>query len=131
MLQSYNILISQAAWPWPQAVETIFQPAGVNALVADTIGDMVQLVDQNRVHMAIIDIGMDELSGMKALRILRKHDEQMPCILLANNSDRYLLAEVLSLNAFSVIAKPFEMSVLAQQVNRVFTKIYNSDLFRL
>jgi len=124
-----NVVINNANWAWPQAVEDIFQPRGVNALLADTSSDVVRLVDQNKIHLAILDISRDEHTGMQTLRMIRKHDRLMPCILLAQQFDRRLLAEALLLHAFSVIGKPVDLDLLAGQVDRLFVKYYSSDMF--
>ena len=108
--RTVNVLLNNANWAWPQAVEEIFQPRGVNALLADTACDVVRLVDQNKIHLAILDISRDEHSGMQTLRMIRKHDLLMPCILLAHQFDRRLLAEALLLHAFSVMGKPVDLN---------------------
>jgi DNA-binding response OmpR family regulator len=124
-----NVLISNANWAWPQAVERIFQPRGVNALMAETGGDMLELVDQNKIHLAILDMGLDEFSGLQTLRMIRQHNEQLPCILLAKKINKKLLAAALDLRAFSVIGKPVDLNLLAGQIDRLFLKFYASDLF--
>ena len=127
--RSVNVLLNDANWAWPRAVEEIFQPRGVNALLADTAGDVVRLVDQNKIHLTILDISRDEHSGIQTLRMIRKHDPLMPCILLAHRFDTRLLAEALLLDAFSVMGKPVDLDLLAGQVDRLFVKYYASDMF--
>jgi len=115
----------------------IFQPCGINALVADSPTDVVKLVTNNKIHLAILDMVLDNrlptaakaLSGMQTLKIIRQHDQLMPCILLAQQIDDRLLAEALALGAFSVLAKPIDLAVLAQQIDRLFRKYYASDMF--
>ena len=124
-----NVVINNANWAWPQAVESIFQPRGVNALLADTASDVVRLVDQHKIHLTILDISRDEHSGMQTLRMIRKHDRLMPCILLTHHFDTRLLAEALLLHAFSVMGKPVDLNLLAGQVDRLFVKYYSSDMF--
>ena len=127
--ENVNVLISNANWAWPQAVEEIFQPRGVNALVADSGGDMVQLVNHNKIHLAILDTALEELSGMQTLRLIRKQDNLLPCILVAQQVDKRLLAEALVLQVFSVVAKPVDLALLAEQIDRLFVKHYASDIF--
>jgi len=127
--QHVNVLLDSAHWAWPRAVEEIFQPCGVNALVAQSSGDMVKLVDSNRIHLAILDSGREELGGLQTLRMIRKQDALVPCILLAQIMDKHLLSQALNLGAFCVVAKPVDMQLLAEQVNRLFLKYYDSKLF--
>lgn len=128
---SVNVLLSNADWAWPQAVQAIFQPRGINALVANSAGDVVNLVATSKIHLAILDSVLDDLSGMQTLKIVRQHDPLLPCILLARQPGQRLLAQALALNAFSVLAKPVDLNLLADQIDRLFHKYYASDMFSL
>lgn len=122
---SVNVLISDANWAWPQAVAQIFRPRGINAMVAETTNDMVQIIDTRKIHLAILDEGM----GVQTMKIIRKHDKLLPCLLLAKKIDHRLLAEALKLRVFSVLAKPVDLTILAEQINRIFRKYYASNVF--
>ena len=123
--ENINVLIGNADWAWPQAVSQIFQPRRINALVADSLSDMVRLVAHNKMHLAILDSRPDDVSGMQALKIIRQHDQLLPCILLAVQPSRRLLADALALNAFSVLVKPVDLTLLADQIDRLFLKYYD------
>jgi len=129
--QSINVLLSNANWAWPQAVEKIFQPRGINALVANSAADITRLVDIQKIHLAIIDNSMADLTGMQALKIIRQLNPQLPCILLALKPEKRFLAQALALNAFSVMEKPIDLSLLAGQIDRLFLKHYQSNLFSI
>lgn len=122
--ESFNVLISDANWAWPQAVAQIFQPRGFNALVANSAVDVVQIIARSRVHLAILDMVMGDLSGTQALKMIRQHDVLVPCILLARHPGEKVLAEALALNAYSVLDKPVDLELLASQVDRLFSKYY-------
>lgn len=127
--KSVNVLIGSAHWAWPQAVEQIFQPRGVNALMAQTPAEAVGLVDSSKIHLALLDAGETDQGGMQTLKMIRKHDRLLPCILLAKQMDQHTLREALNLQVFSVLAKPVDLKLLAEQIDRLFVKYYNSDLF--
>ena len=126
---SVNVLMSNSAWPWPQAVEQIFQPRGINALMAENTDDIMRIIDNSKVHLAIIDNCIDNEGGIKTLDIIRKKDSLMPCLLLAGDVNNKLLAEALKLNVSSVLAKPIDLSQLALQMDRIFRKYYSCDVF--
>jgi len=85
-----KVLLADTNWAWPQAVSEIFQPRGINALVADSPGDIVNIIDQNKIHLAILDDQMD----VQTLKMIRNHDKIMPCLLLAHYIDKRLLPPV-------------------------------------
>ena len=122
---SVNVLISNANWAWPQAVAEIFQPRGFNALVANSAQDLVQLVSKNRIHLAILDMVMGNVSAMHSLKIIRQYDQLLPCIVLAQKPAESFLAEALALDAFSVVDKPVDLNLLAYQVDRLYKKYYS------
>jgi len=77
-------------------------------------------------HMLCV---LEDLTGMQALKVIRQHDPLVPCILLAQQPGKRLLADALALNAFSVLAKPVDLTLLAEQIDRLFQKCYSSDMF--
>ena len=124
-----NVLISDAHWAWPQAVAEIFQPRGINPLVTNSAREMVHIISHNKIHLAIVDMALHDLSGTQALKLIRQHDKLVPCILIAQQVDDHLLAQALALDAFCVLAKPVDLRLLGEQIHRLFSKYYASDLF--
>ncbi len=120
-----KVLLTDANWAWPQAVSEIFQPRGINSLVADSPGDIVNIIDNNKIHLAILDDQID----VQTLKMIRNHNKMMPCLLLAQKIDNRLLAQALKLNIFSVLTKPVNLTQLADQINRIFLKYYESTMF--
>ena len=124
-----NILISQAGWAWPQALKQIFKPSGVNLLMAESSEDFINVAGHKRVHIAIIDMDSEKVNGLATLKIMKKEFPLLPCILLSSRIEQPLLDTALKLDVFSVIDKPVDLEILRQQLNRLFHKKYNSDVF--
>jgi DNA-binding NtrC family response regulator len=122
-----NVLASEANWAWPRALQDIFRPRGVNLLVARDSDEFVNIIRHQRISVTIIDA--ERPSGLVTVKIIRINFPLMPCILLAKGAGEMLLDEALSLDVFSVIDKPVDMDVLRQQLNRLFIRRYNSDIF--
>ena len=124
---SINILIGHPDWAWPQAVTEIFRPRLINSLVADTLPDMVRLVSHHKMHLAILDTAPNFAHALQALKTIRQYDQLLPCILLAAQPAQKLLAQALALHVFSVLDKPVNMTILAEQIDRLFLKYYNIE----
>ena len=124
-----NILVSPADWAWPVALKDIFQPRGVNMLLADDADDCVDIIEHSRIHTAIIDMDCEKANGLIMVKTIRNHFPHLPCILLSRLAEKNLLSQALQLDIFSVIDKPVDMSVLLWQLNRLFVKKYNSEIF--
>lgn len=128
-LEEVNVLVSDANWAWPEALRLIFQPRGVNLLVAESASEFVHIIEKKRIHTTIIDMDSEQSSGLATIRILRIEYPLLPCILLTSTAGKSLLGKALQLDVFSVIDKPVDMRILREQLNRLFLKKYNSSLF--
>jgi DNA-binding NtrC family response regulator len=124
-----NVLASQASWAWPAALREVFQPRGVNLLVAEDADQFVNIIRSKRIHTTILDTDSEKSNTLTTIRIIRMDYPLLPCILLSSTAGESLLGEALRLDVFSVIGKPVDMSVLREQLNRLFLKKYSSDIF--
>ena len=127
-LDEVNVLASGANWAWPEALRCIFRPRGVNLLVAGGAGEFVNVIERRRIHTTIVDMD-SEAGGLVTIKIIRMDYPLLPCILLTSGAGEEMLSRALRLDVFSVIDKPVDMSVLREQLNRLFMKNYNSDIF--
>jgi DNA-binding NtrC family response regulator len=123
-----NVLASGANWAWPDALRCIFQPRGVNLLVAERAGEFVDIIEKRRIQATIVDMD-SEAGGLATVKIIRMDYPRLPCILLSNEPGEAVLMAALWLDVFSVIDKPVNMVILREQLHRLFIKKYNRDNF--
>lgn len=123
-----NVLTSGANWGWPAALRDIFRPRGVNLLVAENAGEFVDVIRRRRIHTTIVDMD-SEAGGLATIKIIRIEYPVLPCILLSREPCEEVLSDALGLDVFSVIDKPVDMGILREQLNRLFIKRYNNDIF--
>jgi len=128
-LDEVNVLASAADWAWPLAVRDIFKPRGVNLLVAEDAGEFVHIIANRRIHTTIVDMDDGGSSGLTTVKLIRMEYPLQPCILLTSRVDQDVLGKALQLDVFGVIAKPVNMDVLRELLNRIFIKKYQSNLF--
>jgi DNA-binding NtrC family response regulator len=128
--EEINVLASEAAWAWPEALRDIFRPRDVNLLVAKDAAEFVNIIESRRIHTTIVDMDSEESNGLATIKIIRVSYPMVPCILLVSVAGEAVLSKALRLNVFSVIAKPVDMQVLLEQLNRLFMKRYSLDIFR-
>jgi len=125
----FNVLASGASWAWPEALRDIFRPRDVSLLVAESAGEFVNIIESRRIHTTIVDMDSEKATGLATIKIIRVNYPLLPCILLASAAGEAVLSKALRLDVFSVIDKPVDMGILRQQLNRLFMKRYNSDIF--
>ena len=128
-LEEVNVLASSANWAWPEALRNLFQPRGVNLLMAENTDEFVSIIEQRRIHTTIVDLDSEKSSGLTTIKIIRIDYPLLPCILLTGSAGETMLSNALRLDVFSVIEKPVDMNILREQLNRLFVKKYNSDIF--
>jgi DNA-binding NtrC family response regulator len=126
--EQVTVLASAAGWAWPLAVQDIFEPRGVNLILADNVDEFVNIVGQRRVHAAIMDSDV-QFGGTGAIKVVRMVYPWLPCVLLRSAPDEDFLERALQLDVFSVICKPVDMKILREQLDRLFTSRYNSEIF--
>ena len=124
-----DVLASGANWGWPEALRSIFRPRGVNLMVAESVDEFVNIIEQKRVHITIVDMDSEKSNGLATIKVIRIDYPLLPCIMLSSAAGESLLGQALRLDVFSVIDKPVDMSILREQLDKLFRKKYNSDIF--
>lgn len=97
--------------------------------MAASADEFVSIIESRRIHTTIVDMDSEKPDGLTTIKIIRMDYPRLPCILLTGVVYETLLGEALRLDVFSVIGKPVDMRVLHEQLNRLFVKKYNSDVF--
>jgi DNA-binding NtrC family response regulator len=97
--------------------------------MAENAVEFVNIIERKRIHTTIVDMDSEESNGLATIKIIRMDYPLLPCILLTSTAGESLLGKALRLDVFSVIDKPVDMSVLREQLNRLFVKKYDSDIF--
>ncbi len=123
--QPYSILITDDD---PQARETlrdIVAPHGYRTLMADSGEAAVDVIRQNEVHLALMDMHLPRLSGLDALVLARQFRGAIPAILITGDQDDNLVRRALSEHAFCVLAKPVSRHVVIYVVHKALQKYYN------
>jgi len=128
-LEEISVLASEADWAWPEALQQIFQPRGVNLLMAQSADEFINVIGRRRIHTTIVDADSEEFNGLVIVKIIRMNYPLLPCIMLMSEAKETVLSEALQLDVFSVIGKPVDMNILQRQLNRLFLKMYKSDIF--
>ena len=128
-LTDVNVLVAEANWAWPEAIKSIFAPRGVNWMVAADAAGAMDIISSNPVHTAIVDIDSQRACGLSIMRVIHGYYPCLPCIVVSDSSHRRQLGMALELDVFGVVAKPVDMTILKDELNRLFVKKYNSDVF--
>jgi len=103
-----------------------FVARGWNTLRALSGPQAIELYEQERPDLVILDIGIAGMSGMDTLRVLRARDAAATVIMLSAKDDVSIAVEAMQLGAENFIAKPFQ----AQQLMTIVEHAYEKSLLR-
>lgn len=125
----YNVLLAQMDWEFSQAIGALLMPRGIQSLVARDALDTLDILSQRPVHTAIMDLDGSQSSGLGLVRMIRNDYPNVPCIGLCGRAERRLMESALELEIVTMIVKPIDLSILLEQLNRLFVRRYSSRIF--
>lgn len=112
----YNILVVDDDKEIVGAIEIYLKKEGYNILKAYNGNQALKTIQENEIHLIILDIMMPEKDGIETLEEIRK-DKSIPVILLSAKSEDYDKIGGLNSGADDYITKPFNPLELIARVN--------------
>jgi DNA-binding response OmpR family regulator len=89
-----------------------FLAAGSTIAEAATGKDGLRLVKQQQYDAVILDLGLPDISGLEVCRRLRRHDLQLPVLVLSGNQDVSTKVSLFEAGADDYLTKPFTIAEL-------------------
>ena len=120
----YSILITDDDRGCREALQAIMEPEGFRTLLASSGEEAVDIVREEPVHLAFLDMHMPTLTGLETLQLVRQINAVLPCILVTADVNDGLMRQALNARAYSVIAKPVSKSVVLYTVVRALLRAY-------
>ena len=121
----YNILVVDDDKEIVKAIEIYLKKEGYNIVKAYNGEEALKKIEENEIHLIILDIMMPKKDGIETLKEIRK-EKTIPVILLSAKSEDEDKIDGLDLGADDYITKPFNPLELLARVNsniRRYTKL--------
>jgi CheY-like chemotaxis protein len=125
-VKPYNILITDDDPGCREAMRDIFEPEGYHTVLACSGEEAVDIVRDQAVHLALLDMHMPRLTGLETLQLVRQYNEGLPCILVTADNDEQLMRQAFRARAYSVIPKPVSKNVVLYTVVRALLRVYGN-----
>ena len=121
-----TVLLADEQEGWHRTVRGLLEPQGVRTLSVRTGREVLDVVENDEVHVAVLDTRMPQLGGMQVMKMMQQSAKArgVSAILLADHLTDQLMHEALQLQAFSVLAKPVDFNVLLDSLARVIRRHY-------
>jgi DNA-binding LytR/AlgR family response regulator len=91
---------------------------------AENGADAVELIKAVKPDLAILDLKMPEVSGLDAVKMLRR--SQMPLVAFVTAHDEFAV-QAFEVNAVDYLLKPVEQSRLAETIHRASERLEHED----
>jgi CheY-like chemotaxis protein len=124
----YSILITDDDSGSREALREIVEPEGYRTFMASSGEEAVDIVREENVHLALLDVHMPRLTGLETVELVHQINELLPCILVTADANGDLMRQAFTVRAYSVIPKPVSKNVLLYTVVRALMKAYGSLL---
>ncbi len=123
---SYSILIADDDVGVRETLRDIVEGEGYQTRLARCGEEALEIVRLERVHLALLDMHMPNLTGLETLQLARQFDHLLPAILITANANRDIIRRAFELHVFSVLPKPVTRGVVVQTVVRALKRFYDS-----
>ena len=120
----YSILIADDDSGCRDALRSIVEPEGYRTLLAGSGEEALDIVRQQAVDLALLDMHMPRLTGLETLELVRQMNAFLPCILVTADTNEVLIRQAFRARAYSVIPKPVSKHVVLYTVVRALVRVH-------
>jgi two-component system chemotaxis response regulator CheY len=120
-----SILITDDDRGFRETLRSVFELRGFRAILAGDGEEAIRAVLTQEVHLVLIDMHMPRLTGLDAIRKVKRFRAELPCILLSADLDEQILSDAKQLRTFSVLPKPVTRLEITKVVNDALRQAYN------
>lgn len=93
-----------------------FSRRGVNVDVANGGRRALEIIEENRPDLVLLDIQMEEMDGIEVLKILKDRQDPLKVIMVTGNEAKDVIEEVNQYNISGYIHKPLVLEELEKIV---------------
>lgn len=126
-LENYSILITDDDDVCRETLREIVEPHGYRAVLASSGEEAIDIVREEPVHLALLDMHMPTLTGLETFRFLQQINASLPAILVTADSNERLLRQAIGEHFYSVIQKPVSKHVVLHLVIRALGRVYGEQ----
>jgi len=108
-----------------ETLGSIFEPRGFQTLLASDGKEALDIVQQQQVHIVLIDMHMPRMTGLEMIRQVKLTHALMPCILISAALDEHLANEARQAQVFSQLAKPISLLDVTSIVGAAMRQAYD------
>lgn len=125
------ILIIDDDWALRKSLADIFRVKGYEILTAGSGAEGLALLPQQFINVALIDLGLPDISGLDVLERMKVSSPATEAIVLTGQATVDSAIEAANRGAYSYMLKPYDMDLLLLHVKRALEKQRTEVALRL
>jgi CheY-like chemotaxis protein len=122
--ESPSILITDDDVGFRETIRGVLEPRGFRIVTAGDGEEALRIVNENPVHLLLLDMHMPRLSGLETVERVRKFNSRLPWVLLSAALDERIIQQARLAEAFAILPKPVSRCDITNTVDQVFRIIY-------
>lgn len=122
--RQYQLLIADDDDAFRETLRLILEPC-FELIEAASGEEAITIVEYHQVDIALLDMNMQQLTGLETMRFIKTVNEEAPCILITADFSEELVKDADEAEAFSVLAKPVTRLEVVQTVQTAMGAVYN------
>jgi CheY-like chemotaxis protein len=126
--RTYSILITDDDPGSRESLREIVEPEGYRTYLASSGEEAIEIVRQEPVHLALLDMHMPRLTGLETIELVHQLNAVLPCILITADANQGLMRQAFQARAYSVIPKPISKNVVLYMVVRALVRVYGINI---
>ena len=130
-MEKATILIIDDDQYMRKSLSDIFQIKGYQVLTAGNGADGLALLDRQFISLALIDLGLPDISGLDVLERMKASSPATQAIVLTGEASVDSAVEAANRGAYSYMLKPYDMELLLLHVKRALEKQRTEEALRL
>lgn len=130
-LEIPSLLITDDDHDLRETLREALERRGFRTLAACDGEEALEILQNEQVHLLLLDMYMPRMTGLETLRRVKQITEITPCILMSADLDERLAEEALRARAFRVFSKPVRFSDLTGTVHLALQQAYGWSASRL
>lgn len=120
------ILIVDDEEEFRDVVSALLELNGFEVIEAANVDEMYQKLNENKISLILLDIGLPENDGLATLKELRPNND-IPIVLLTGKGDINYKVVGLELGADDYITKPFHSHELVARIKNIIRRTKNNS----
>jgi PAS domain S-box-containing protein len=128
--QTTHILITDDDPNLLATVGDILRVKGYEPVLTSTGADALMQVEQKRIQVALIDLRLEDMSGMAVMQGIKARSPETECILLTGHASQATAIEAMQLGAYGYFQKPFDVEQVLLSIRRVTEKQAMGDALK-